>query len=99
VIATNRAKAETLTALSAPLAAHPRIVHFRQSGMIWAFDVETEDPLFSRRFFTEALKRELLLRPIGNTVYFMPPYIIDDEQMALLAERTLEALGAALALP
>jgi adenosylmethionine-8-amino-7-oxononanoate aminotransferase len=98
VIAANRAKAETLTTLFAPLAGHPRITGFRHSGMIWAFDVETDDPLFSRRFFAAALKRELLLRPMGNTVYFMPPYVIDDEQMDLLAGRSLEALDAVLAL-
>ena len=54
-------------------------------------------PRVLARFFTEALKRELLLRPIGNTVYFMPPYVIDDAELALLAERTLEALEAATA--
>ena len=56
--------------------------------MIWAFDVATADPAFSRHFFTEALKRELRSRPIGNTVYFMPPYVIDDAELALLAELT-----------
>ena len=97
VLAANRAKAETFTTLAAPLASHPRVKHFRHSGMIWAFDVETADPLFSRRFFTESLQRELLLRPIGTTVYFMPPYVIEDAQMAFLAERTFDALNAATA--
>ncbi len=36
--------------------------------MILAFDVEGAPTGFARRFFTEALARELLLRPIGNTV-------------------------------
>jgi adenosylmethionine-8-amino-7-oxononanoate aminotransferase len=57
----------------------------------------TDDPAFSRRFFAEALKRELLLRPIGTTVYFMPPYVIDEEELGLLSERTLAALEAATA--
>jgi adenosylmethionine-8-amino-7-oxononanoate aminotransferase len=95
VIAANQDRAQTLARLTAPLAAHPRVKHFRHAGMIWAFDVATEDPAFSRRFFTEALKRELLLRPIGTTVYFMPPYVIDDAELALLSERTLEAIEAA----
>jgi adenosylmethionine-8-amino-7-oxononanoate aminotransferase len=97
VIEANHAKARTLERMTAPLASHPRVEHFRHTGMIWAFDVATADPAFSRHFFTEALKRELLLRPIGNTVYFMPPYVIDDAELALLAERTLEALEAATA--
>jgi adenosylmethionine-8-amino-7-oxononanoate aminotransferase len=60
--------------------------------MIWAFDVETADPAFARRFFTAALTRELLLRPLGRTVYFLPPYVIADDEAELLVARTLELL-------
>jgi adenosylmethionine-8-amino-7-oxononanoate aminotransferase len=66
--------------------------NFRRTGMIWAFDVDGAEPLFARRFSAAALERELLLRPIGNTVYFMPPYVIDEEQSQLLTARTLELL-------
>ena len=34
----------------------------------------------------------MLLRPLGHTVYFMPPYIIDDEEIELLVARTLGLL-------
>jgi adenosylmethionine-8-amino-7-oxononanoate aminotransferase len=34
----------------------------------------------------------VLLRPIGNTVYFMPPYVIDADEIALLTRATLELL-------
>ena len=37
-------------------------------------------------------QRELLLRPIGKTVYFMPPYVVTDAEFALLVERTLAIL-------
>jgi adenosylmethionine-8-amino-7-oxononanoate aminotransferase len=94
VIAANRAREPHLTALSAPLMRHPRVRHFRQLGTIRAFEVETEDPAFARRFFAAALEREVLLRPIGNTVYFMPPYVITDEEYALLVARTVETLDA-----
>jgi adenosylmethionine-8-amino-7-oxononanoate aminotransferase len=70
--------------------------HFRNTGMIWAFDIEADDPLASRRFYLEALARGLLLRPLGNTVYFMPPYILEEEHMELLVGGTLAALDAAL---
>ncbi|MNC92456.1 Adenosylmethionine-8-amino-7-oxononanoate aminotransferase [compost metagenome] len=63
--------------------------------MIWAFEVETDDPGFAPRFFARALERELLLRPIGNTVYFMPQYVISDEEIGLLAARTLEIIEQA----
>ncbi|MCC6659133.1 MAG: aminotransferase class III-fold pyridoxal phosphate-dependent enzyme, partial [Rhodocyclaceae bacterium] len=96
VLAANRRLAAQISAAAAPLAADPRVAHFRHTGMIWAFDARTDDPLFARRFHQAALDRGLLLRPLGNTVYFMPPYILDGEQIALLIEGTLGALGAVL---
>ena len=60
--------------------------------MIWAFDVDTDDAEFARNFHAAALERELLLRPIGNTVYFMPPYVINDREIDMLVTRTLEIL-------
>ncbi|MTV51260.1 adenosylmethionine--8-amino-7-oxononanoate transaminase [Massilia buxea] len=97
VLAANRAKAERITAALAPLRAHPRVRHFRQQGMIWAFDAEGVDKAFARRFFANATQNELLLRPIGATVYLMPPYILDDGDIALLAERTLAVFEQTIA--
>lgn len=92
VLNRNRARAARLTAALAPLAAHPHVRHFRQRGMMWAFDAVVDDPAraatFSRRFFTTALEHELLLRPIGRTVYLMPPYILNDEEIDGLAYQT-----------
>jgi len=88
VIEANRATSARLTAAARPLAAHSRVRHFRNSGMIWAFDVAGADARFARRFFAAALEQELLLRPLGNTVYFMPPYVIGAEEIDLLLSRT-----------
>jgi adenosylmethionine-8-amino-7-oxononanoate aminotransferase len=64
--------------------------------MIWAFDVIVEDAeqaaTFSRRFHEAALQHELLLRPIGTTVYLMPPYVLDDDALVHLARATQAAL-------
>ena len=94
VIAANAVKAQRFTAQAAPLAAHPRVRHFRHRGMIWAFDVATDRPAFAQRFCAAALERELLLRPIDRTVYFMPPYIVDDAEFALLVEGTRAILDS-----
>lgn len=98
VIAINRGKAARMGALCGALAAHPRVRDFRTQGMIWAFEVADAQPGFARRLFEAALAREVLLRPIGGktgtTVYFMPPYVIGDDEMALLAGHTLAALDA-----
>jgi len=94
VIAGNRERAARWTALAAPLAAHRRVRNFRRCGMIWAFDVLPSRPDFARWCFAGGLTRELLLRPIGNTVYFMPPYVVSDDEFALLVARTEEILDA-----
>jgi adenosylmethionine-8-amino-7-oxononanoate aminotransferase len=93
VLAGNRIKAAWMTEVLAPVAAHRAVKNFRHLGMIWAFEVETSTPQFARNFYQAALKRSLLLRPIGNTVYFMPPYVIGEEEIALLADETLFLLN------
>ena len=47
---------------------------------------------FVRNFHQRALDKVLLLRPAGNTVYLMPPYVITDDKIALLASRNAELL-------
>ena len=91
VLAGNLVRAEKLSQALKPFTTHSKVKHFRQQGMIWAFDAQVDDlqlaATFSRRFFASALKHELLLRPIGTTVYVMPPFILSDADNALLAER------------
>lgn len=92
VLAGNRARAARFNALLADVARHPRVAHFRNTGMIWAFDVIGAGPGFSRDFHRAALARGVFLRPIGASVYFMPPYVLGDAELTLLAETTLDLL-------
>jgi adenosylmethionine-8-amino-7-oxononanoate aminotransferase len=57
VLERNQDKAARFNALLAPIAAHPRVCHFRNIGMIWAFDVTHPEPGFSTRFHQQALAR------------------------------------------
>ena len=95
VIVANRARAATLSTLAQPLAVHPKVRDFRHLGMIWAFEVDSAREDFASWCFTAALQRELLLRPIGRTIYWMPPYCLSDDEMALLAARTLDIVACA----
>ncbi len=76
VLSVNRAKAAYFNRVAEPLRQHPKVRAFRNTGMIWAFEVDSPFPDFAQRCFSLALQQELLLRPMGNTVYFMPPYIL-----------------------
>lgn len=97
VIGRNRQIAAELTKQLKGIAAHPRVSHFRHRGMIWAFDVVDAEPGFSQRCFAAGLGNDILLRPIGNTVYLMPPYVLDDEISRFVAERVERSLVQALA--
>jgi adenosylmethionine-8-amino-7-oxononanoate aminotransferase len=92
IIASNARKAIRFNELAVSLQQHPRVGQFRHLGMIWAFEVRSDNPRFGREFSLAALDRELLLRPIGNTVYFMPPYIIDEGQWRHLVEGTIACI-------
>ena len=93
VIATNHEKAKRFTELAQPIRRHARVRNFRHLGMIWAFDADAIQPQFARTFFAAALVQGVLLRPIGNTVYFMPPYVVTDEEFAKLVTATTTVLN------
>ncbi|MFO7541828.1 MAG: aminotransferase class III-fold pyridoxal phosphate-dependent enzyme [Thiobacillus sp.] len=92
VIATNREKAAQFTQVLGEVSAHPRVRHFRQRGMIWAFDVADAAPGFAARFHQMALAQGVFIRPIGNTVYVMPPYVTRADDMRGLAQTLLVCL-------
>ena len=89
VLNANRSKAAYFNRIAAPLRDHPNVKHFRNRGMVWAFEVDSPHADFAQRCFALALQHEMLLRPMGNTVYFMPPYVISEAEMDLLVARTL----------
>lgn len=89
VIAQNRYKAAYLNKLAEPLRLHPMVRNWRNMGMIWAFEVTSPHPDFAQRCYMLALAHELLLRPIGKTIYFMPPYVISEAEMEHLVRVTL----------
>ncbi len=97
VLDKNLRLAGTLTQAFAPLTQHARINNARQLGMIWAWDVSGVSPSFSHRYHQHAMAHGVLLRPIGNTIYAMPPYVMNEETSAHLARGALLALEATLA--
>ena len=88
---TNQAKAAYISAKMQVLTDLP-IQYMRHQGMIFAFDVITENSQFSKQFYQAAIKHGVLLRPIGSTVYFMPPYTISTSEIDFMLQATVKAL-------
>ncbi|WP_297834879.1 adenosylmethionine--8-amino-7-oxononanoate transaminase [Thermomonas sp.] len=107
VLERNRATAARMAELAAPLADHPLVVEVRQTGMILAVELSPEPDnnedghateIAGRRglrMYRAALEHGVLLRPLGDVLYWMPPYCIDQAQLALLQCATLAALEEA----
>ncbi len=96
VLARNREAAERFNALVQPLNRHPRVRAHRHLGMIWAWDIDTQDPGFAARYHRAALQAGLLLRPIGHTLYVMPPYVLTEADQRHLADGLLAVLNLVL---
>jgi adenosylmethionine---8-amino-7-oxononanoate aminotransferase len=90
-----------MAALAAPLADLPILGEVRQTGMIVAFELVRErasrTPLPAERraglvAYRHALQRGVLLRPLGDVLYWMPPYCIDEDALRQLAAVTASAI-------
>ncbi|MCJ8157547.1 adenosylmethionine--8-amino-7-oxononanoate transaminase [Sphingomonas sp. LaA6.9] len=78
------------------LADHPRLAGHRRIGTIAAVDVVADDAGYlsdlAPRLIGYFREHGLLLRPLGNTLYVMPPYCIDEDDMTLIYDGILAAL-------
>ena len=97
MLAVNLERAGMIDGLLAPLHAHERVRNARRIGMIWAWDIVGAPADFARRYARHALANGLLLRPIGSTLYAMPPYVLEEDTARHLADGALAALEATLA--
>ena len=106
VLAHNRVTAARMSELSAPFKALPHVADVRQCGMIVAIELTRDgdrhtpfDPglRIGLRAYRAALEKGVVLRPLGDTLYWMPPYCIDETQLRLLARVTAEVIEEATA--
>lgn len=105
IIQANQVKANKLAELIAPFADHPHIGDVRQTGMVAAIemvqDKKTKTPYDWRErrgltVYRHGLNNEMLLRPLGNVVYFMPPYVITEDEMTRMVEVAAEGIELAV---
>jgi adenosylmethionine-8-amino-7-oxononanoate aminotransferase len=106
VLERNRATARHMRDSVAHLADHPHVAEVRQRGMILAIELVKERasrtpwPWQERRglrIYRHALERGALIRPLGTTIYFMPPYVIQPDEIELLARIATEGVELACA--
>lgn len=104
-IENNRALAAHMARAAAPLADHPHVAEVRQRGMILAIEMVADKttrapyPWQERRglrAYRHALEKGVLLRPLGNVLYFMPPYVIRPGEIDFLARVAADAIDAAV---
>jgi adenosylmethionine-8-amino-7-oxononanoate aminotransferase len=106
VLERNRALARRLGERLLRFAGHPHVAEVRQTGMIAAIELvqdaarRTPFPAIERRglrAYLHALERGVLLRPLGNVVYFMPPYVIAPDEIDLMVDVAEAAIQRAVA--
>lgn len=87
------------------LQDHPHVGEVRQTGMITAIEmVKNKNSLEAfawqerrgLKVYQHGLKNGVLLRPLGNVVYFMPPYIIDKKQIDHMTEVAIQGIEHAI---
>lgn len=98
----NRAKSKLIkTKVEAILGEIPYVGEFRQIGMIGAIEL-VQDPKTKEGFdwkkrvgyeiYKIAVEKGVLLRPLGNILYFMPPYVINEDEMDLMIGTARDAI-------
>jgi adenosylmethionine-8-amino-7-oxononanoate aminotransferase len=104
VLAHNRRTARLMREAVSDLEDHPHVAEIRQTGMILAIELVAERrgrrpfppaERRGRRVYAHGLAHGALLRPLGDVVYFMPPYVIDEPGIAHLARVTIDGIDAA----
>ena len=104
VLTRNRQLAAHMTQATAHFAGHPHVAEVRQRGMILAMELvkdkktRTPYPWQERRglaVYRHGLANGALLRPLGDVIYLMPPYVIQESEIDQLAKLAWEGIDRA----
>ncbi|HBC57796.1 MAG TPA: adenosylmethionine--8-amino-7-oxononanoate transaminase [Gammaproteobacteria bacterium] len=104
ILEKNTHLAHYLSQTTSHFSNHPHVAEVRQTGMVLAIEMvkdkqnkEAYDWRERRglRVYEHALTQGVLLRPLGNVIYFMPPYIITEAQIDMLAEVAMQGIERA----
>ncbi len=74
---------------------HPKVKEVRCKGVILALDLDLQMERYGNlrdQLYQFFLNQGVLLRPLGNTIYVLPPYVITDEQLQKVYDSILQSL-------
>lgn len=104
VIQTNQLLVEKMHNAVIELQDHPHVAEVRQKGMILAIEMAKNKSLKlgydwqerrGLKVYRHGLQKGVLLRPLGNVVYFMPPYVINDDEIMRMSRAAMEGIHLA----
>lgn len=104
-MAHNRSSGHLMWMSVGELLRHPNVADVRQQGMILAIELVKSArkrepyPAAERRglhVYRHGLERGVVLRPLGNVIYFMPPFVVTPEEIALMAATAIEGIDKAV---
>ncbi len=104
VITANKRLAQAMAKAVERFHGHPHVAEVRQTGMIVAIELvknkATREPFpwqerRGLRVYQYALTNRVLLRPLGNVIYFMPPYIITEDEIRLMVDVAWQGIQVA----
>lgn len=81
------------------LTQHPDVENVRQTGTILAFEYKTDQNTsyfneIGKILYDEFLQRGIIMRPLGNVMYLVPPYCITAEELDFIYQNIVEVLNA-----
>ena len=76
---------------------HSRVEQVRTLGIIFAMTVKTENPAdyygnFRNKLYAFFIEQGVILRPVGNTIYLVPPYITSNDELEIMYQTIEKAL-------
>ena len=79
------------------IESHPKVTTTRVLGVIFALEIQTESAAsyygtLRNKLYDFFIENGVIIRPVGNIVYILPPYIITDEQLQKVYEVVEKAL-------
>jgi adenosylmethionine-8-amino-7-oxononanoate aminotransferase len=94
ILEKNQEKIEKLSIMIERFKTLPNIKEVRQRGMIVAIELQGYEPKerIGLKIYQYALKHGVLLRPLGHVVYFMPPYIVTDEELSIMIKVAFDGI-------